>query len=259
MTDHFLATTLISAGSPLAPSGADVYAMIVHASPLVKFVMAVLLAFSIISWAIILTKYLQVRRARRSSQEFLNMFWGSRSLSAAYNDVLRFGSCPVADIFRVGYQELTRLRAPSKERPGGEEETGGDVVPIQMQGVENVNRALRRAMSVQSTRLSRHLSFLATTGNTTPFIGLFGTVWGIMTSFQHIGLSGSANLAVVAPGISEALVATAAGLAAAIPAVVAYNYFSNQARIIEAEMTNFAADFLNLIERDLIKKANTGR
>jgi biopolymer transport protein TolQ len=114
-------------------------------------------------------------------------------------------------------------------------------------------------MSVESTRLSRHLSFLATTGNTTPFIGLFGTVWGIMTSFQYIGLSGSANLAVVAPGISEALVATAAGLAAAIPAVVFYNYFSNQVHTLEAEMTQFASDFLNLIERDLIKKAGAGR
>jgi len=255
---HLLVTALVGAGASPAPSGADVYAMIVHASPLVKGVMLLLLAFSVISWAIILSKYLQVRRAKRSSREFLSLFWSSRSLSAAYNDVLKFQGCPAAELFRVGFQELTRLRMPQKERGGGEEESG-EVMPHQFQGVENVNRALRRAMSVESTRLSRHLSFLATTGNTTPFIGLFGTVWGIMTSFQYIGLSGSANLAVVAPGISEALVATAAGLAAAIPAVVFYNYFSNQVRTLEAEMTHFASDFLNLIERDLIKKAGAGR
>ncbi|MCK4485839.1 MAG: MotA/TolQ/ExbB proton channel family protein, partial [Desulfobacterales bacterium] len=98
------------------------------------------------------------------------------------------------------------------------------------------------------------LSFLATTGNTTPFIGLFGTVWGIMNAFRGIGLRGSASLAVVAPGISEALIATAAGLAAAIPAVVAYNYFTNKVRVLESEMHIFSADFLNLIERDLITR-----
>jgi biopolymer transport protein TolQ len=123
-----------------------------------------------------------------------------------------------------------------------------------MVGVDNVKRALRRAVNMELTGLGKALPFLATTGNTTPFIGLFGTVWGIMNAFSGIGLKGSANLAVVAPGISEALIATAAGLSAAIPAVVAYNYFTNKVRVLESEMHNFSADFLNLIERDLIRR-----
>jgi len=117
----------------------------------------------------------------------------------------------------------------------------------------NVNRALRRATNTEMTRLTQMVPFLATTGNTTPFIGLFGTVWGIMNSFSGIGQRGSASLAVVAPGISEALVATAAGLAAAIPAVIAFNFFMNKIRIVESEMQSFSADFLNIIERDILR------
>jgi len=119
---------------------------------------------------------------------------------------------------------------------------------------DNVKRALRRAVNMELTGLGKALPFLATTGNTTPFIGLFGTVWGIMNAFRGIGLKGSASLAVVAPGISEALIATAAGLAAAIPAVVAFNYFNNKVHILESEMQNFSADFLNLVERDLMRR-----
>jgi biopolymer transport protein TolQ len=123
-----------------------------------------------------------------------------------------------------------------------------------MVSIENIKRALMRAVTMDVTGLTKALPFLATTGNTTPFIGLFGTVWGIMNAFRGIGLSGSASLAVVAPGISEALVATAAGLAAAIPAVVAYNHFSNRVRVLESEMQNFSSDFLNIIERDLMQR-----
>jgi biopolymer transport protein TolQ len=120
-------------------------------------------------------------------------------------------------------------------------------------GTDNVKRALRRAINTEMTRITQMVPFLATTGNTTPFIGLFGTVWGIMNSFIGIGQRGSANLAVVAPGISEALVATAAGLAAAIPAVIAFNFFMNKIRIIETELISFSADFLNIIERDILR------
>jgi biopolymer transport protein TolQ len=119
--------------------------------------------------------------------------------------------------------------------------------------MENIKRALRRAINTEVTRLTHMVPFLATTGNTTPFIGLFGTVWGIMNSFQGIGQRGSASLAVVAPGISEALVATAAGLAAAIPAVIAYNYFTQRIRVVESELQSFSADLLNIIERDIIQ------
>ena len=120
-------------------------------------------------------------------------------------------------------------------------------------GTDNVKRALRRAINTEMTRMTQMVPFLATTGNTTPFIGLFGTVWGIMTSFHSIGQKGSASLAVVAPGISEALVTTAAGLVAAIPAVIAFNYFMSKIRIVETEMQSFSADFLNIIERDIMR------
>ncbi|MBF0530989.1 MAG: MotA/TolQ/ExbB proton channel family protein, partial [Deltaproteobacteria bacterium] len=176
------------------------------------------------------------------SHYFLELFWKSRNLATVYNESAGFDSSPVAQIFRVGYQELGRVRKAK--------------VDFRL-GMENVQRALRRTAAAEGTRLSRTLSFLATTGNAAPLIGLFGTVWGIMGSFHNIGLSGSANLASVAPGISEALVATAAGLAAAIPAVVAFNYFSSRVRVLEAEMTNFVADFLNILERDMMRKTAT--
>ena len=125
-------------------------------------------------------------------------------------------------------------------------------------GMDNIKRSLRRAINTETTRMSQMVPFLATTGNTTPFIGLFGTVWGIMNSFHGIGLRGSASLAVVAPGISEALVATAAGLAVAIPAVIAFNYFMQKIRILESELHSFSADFLNIIERDILRMERSG-
>ena len=121
-------------------------------------------------------------------------------------------------------------------------------------GSDNVKRSLRRSTTTETTKLMQMVPFLATTGNTTPFIGLFGTVWGIMNSFHGIGLRGSASLAVVAPGISEALVATAAGLAVAIPAVIAFNFFMHKIRVVEAEMQSFSSDFLNIVERDLFRE-----
>ena len=120
-------------------------------------------------------------------------------------------------------------------------------------GTDNVKRALRRAINTEMTKMTQMVPFLATTGNTAPFIGLFGTVWGIMNSFHGIGLKGSASLAVVAPGISEALLATAVGLAVAIPAVIAFNYFTQKIRVIESELQSFAADFLNIVERDILR------
>jgi biopolymer transport protein TolQ len=125
---------------------------------------------------------------------------------------------------------------------------------MQLAGMDNLKRTLRKAEDKEVIRLSRSLAFLATTGSATPFIGLFGTVWGIMTAFQEIGIRGSASLAVVAPGISEALVATAAGLAVAIPAVVFYNYYNNELSNMETDMQSFSADFLNLVERDLLSR-----
>ncbi|MES0349156.1 MAG: protein TolQ [Desulfobacteria bacterium] len=234
-------------------TSSEIIQMILYAGPMVRFVLLLLLFFSVVSWAIIFAKHFSIRKARKESARFLDLFWNSRDLSEAFASSTRLKSSPLAKVFCVAYVELKKVNR-SQSSSTGDEVTGQASLSQKMVGVDNVKRALRRAVNMELTGLGKALPFLATTGNTTPFIGLFGTVWGIMNAFTGIGLKGSANLAVVAPGISEALIATAAGLAAAIPAVVAYNYFTNKVRILESEMHNFSADFLNLIERDLIRR-----
>lgn len=237
---------------PIATSH-DIIQMILYAGPMVRFVLLLLLVFSIVSWTIIFAKYRSIRRARKESAHFLDLFWNSRDLSEAFAASKDFGFSPLARVFRMAYVELKNVnRSQSSSR--GEEVTEQVSLSQRMVAVDNIKRTLRRAVNMELTGLGKALPFLATTGNTTPFIGLFGTVWGIMNAFRGIGLRGSANLAVVAPGISEALIATAAGLAAAIPAVVAYNYFTSKVRIMESEMHNFSADFLNLVERDVMRR-----
>jgi len=237
-------------------SSSDIVQMILNAGPMVRFVLLLLLFFSITSWAIIFYKYRFIRKARKESAYFLDLFWNRQSLSKAFTASKQLQYSPLARVFRIAYLELKKVN--TSQSSSGEGERGRGTTSSQdVAAVDNLKRALRRAANVELTGLNRALSFLATTGNTTPFIGLFGTVWGIMNAFRGIGLRGSASLAVVAPGISEALIATAAGLAAAIPAVVAYNYFNSKVRVLESEMHNFSADFLNLVERELIiRKGN---
>jgi len=215
-------------------------------------VLAILLFFSVFSWAIIFIKFRHIRRAYRESAHFIDYFWKSGDLSDAYTKCRQFQHSPIARVFRTGYLELRKV----VQRNGSQDESGSDggdaSLHTRFSGSENIQRALRRSITTELTRLNQMVPFLATTGNATPFIGLFGTVWGIMNSFHGIGLRGSASLAVVAPGISEALVATAAGLAAAIPAVIAFNYFTQKIRVIETELQSFSADFLNIIERDIL-------
>lgn len=224
----------------------DLIHMISNSGPVVNAVLFLLLGFSIACWTIIIVKYRYIRRAFRESALFTDFFWKSRDLAEAYARAKQLQGSPITQVFRVGYIELKKV-----SQSGGMTRTSGPegVMPA---GLDNVKRALRRAINTELTRMTQMIPFLATTGNTAPFIGLFGTVWGIMNSFHGIGLRGSATLAVVAPGISEALVATAAGLAAAIPAVIAYNYFNQKIKIIETELIGFSADFLNIIERDLM-------
>jgi biopolymer transport protein TolQ len=235
----------------------EVLSMIWNAGAVVKVVLFFLLAFSVFSWAIIFMKFRVIYRARKETNLFQEIFWQSKSLAVAYNESKRLQHSPVAEVFRVGYQELGRLYKMHQDAEEGARKETTDLTSANLVHFENIPRALRAAMNSQVTRLGYALTFLATTGNTAPFIGLFGTVWGIMDSFHSIGLRGGASLAVVAPGISEALIATAAGLAAAIPSVIAYNYFSNQVRVLESEMNNFSSDFLNIIERDLLKKSGS--
>ena len=234
----------------------DLIHMIGNASLIVQLVLLLLLFFSVTSWAIILIKYRYIKKAFKQSAEFTEFFWKSRDLSNAFSRAKQLHGSPVARIFRIGYVELKKTSQSGGDAPqvqSSEEKEDSPSVGTRFSGMGNVNRALRRAINTEMTRLTQMVPFLATTGNTTPFIGLFGTVWGIMNSFSGIGQRGSASLAVVAPGISEALVATAAGLAAAIPAVIAFNFFMNKIRIVETEMQSFSADFLNIIERDILR------
>jgi len=223
--------------------------MIIDAGPMVKFVMLLLLVFSLVSWTIIIMKHLSYKKARKETAFFLDTFWKSKNLADAYKTAKELPNCPEASIFILGFSELQKLGRSRGAKQGTE-----DTLEMQLASMDNLKRSLRKAESKQMARLGRYLSFLATTGSATPFIGLFGTVWGIMTSFQDIGRRGSASLAVVAPGISEALVATAAGLAVAIPAVIFYNYYSNKLADLENDMQGFSADFLNLVERDLLSR-----
>jgi biopolymer transport protein TolQ len=240
----------------------DLIHMISNACLMVQFVLLALLFFSITSWTIIIIKYRYIKRAFKESAYFTNFFWKSRDLSDAFAKAKHLHGSPVARIFRVGYSELKKLSqsgvsVTSQSQQSSEAEISS--LNAKFAGIDNLKRALRRAINTETTRMTHLVPFLATTGNTTPFIGLFGTVWGIMNSFHGIGLKGSASLAVVAPGISEALIATAAGLAVAIPAVIAFNYFVQKIRIIETELQSFSADFLNIIERDILSKKESSK
>ncbi|PIE61035.1 MAG: protein TolQ [Desulfobacterales bacterium] len=217
------------------------------AGPVVKVVMLLLLFFSIISWAIVFIKFQYIRKAYRESADFTEMFWQCRSLTDAFSKAKALQNSPVARVFMTAYMELAQL-----DNTEGQTLKTTEISYFQAMG--SVKRTLRRSIHVELRRLTQLVPFLATAGNTAPFIGLFGTVWGIMGTFQGIGRSGSASLAVVAPGISEALVATAAGLAVAIPAVIAYNYFTTRIRVLDSELQSFSSDLLNIIDRDMQKK-----
>jgi biopolymer transport protein TolQ len=215
---------------------------IMSSGPVALFVLMLLLAFSVVSWAIIIIKYVSLRRAERASVEFTDVFWKLRRFDEVFDASRRFGKSPLAKVFRKGYQELAQIKKDEKQKDSSEMAAGG---------IENVEHALRRAYLAEMTDLERLIPFLATVGSTSPFIGLFGTVVGIMNSFHEIGTKGSASLATVAPGIAEALIATAAGLLAAIPAVIAYNYFSVRVRVLSTEMDSFSSDFLNIVRRHI--------
>lgn len=221
--------------------------MLTNAGPVVKFIMLLLLFFSIISWSIIFIKFRYVRKAFKDSADFTEVFWQCRTLADAFSKAKALRSSPLARIFIAAYMEAARTE--NKENLASKKNSESA-----FKTMGSVKRSINRAINVENRRLTQLVSFLATAGNTAPFIGLFGTVWGIMSTFQGIGLSGSASLAVVAPGISEALVATAAGLSVAIPSVIAYNYFNDRIRVLNSELQSFSSDLLNIIERDILKK-----
>ena len=237
-------------------SGLNFITMFGSAGFIVKFVLLLLLFFSIVSWAIIITKYRYLKKALNESVLFTEFFWKNKNFSDAFTKSKQFHGSPVSRIFRGAFLELKKLNRANVagvDHNSHKTDKETDTFNANINGIDTIKRALRHAINTETTKMAHLVPFLATTGNTTPFIGLFGTVWGIMNSFHDIGAEGSANLAVVAPGISEALVATAAGLAAAIPAVIAFNYFTQKIRVIESELQNFSADLLNIIERDILR------
>lgn len=219
-----------------------------QAGIVVKLVMLLLLSFSGLSWFIVYQKFILFRDLKLESAQYLEFFWNSKNLADAYREA-KESPCPEAAIFQTGYAELQKLEQ-AQQTDANKDKTLQD----RLAGLDNLKRVLAKTSATQSAALESNLSFLATTGSATPFIGLFGTVWGIMVSFNEIGAHGSASLAVVAPGISEALVATAGGLGVAIPAVIFFNYFSNKLAVVENEMDNFSTDFLNLVERDRLTR-----
>ena len=217
--------------------------MILGAGIVVKLVLIVLLVFSVLSWAIIIYKYRILKKMEKESGAFLEFFWHKKQFATIFAAAANYRFTPLARLFAAGYNELPQARTQKKEN-----------IQFSIGETDGIQRALKKAMSNEISRMEKAVSFLATTGNTAPFIGLFGTVWGIMNSFSGIGMKGSASLAVVAPGISEALIATAIGLTAAIPAVVAYNHFVTRINRMAIEMENFAGDFLNIVERELARE-----
>lgn len=232
-----------------SPQHADgIVDMVTHSGLVVQGVLYLLLTFSIISWGIIFYKFLRIYQARRESERFTSVFWETKNFSSIHTAALEMKESPIAQVFRAGYQELMRITRARKQTTPDE----GEPASIDEGGIENIERAMRRAIRLQITRLERGSTFLATTASTAPFVGLFGTVWGIMDAFRGLGVTKTSSIQAVAPGIAEALIATAVGLSAAIPAVMAYNYFSRQVRVLASDMENFVAEFLNIAERHFL-------
>lgn len=220
----------------------DVLSLVTSSGPVVQGVLYLLVLLSIGTWAIVFYKYREVRDARRQSAEFVRVFWETKNLTTIYETVDELARSPVANVFRDGYREVVRLNRDRQD----------DAAPAAVR-VDSVDRAMKRAINAQVTDLERNLTFLASTASAAPFIGLFGTVWGIMNAFLGLSTSQTSSIQAVAPGIAEALIATATGLAAAIPAVIAYNYFAREIRVLAADMHNFASEFLNIVERHFLR------
>ncbi len=215
--------------------------------PVVLAVLLMLLAMSAACWGIIYYKWRFLRRAQRQSVEFLETFWGSKRLDAIFSSSEKLTHSPISQVFRAGYVELSKLKKTQAE---GVE--GAGISDVLGGGIENVQRSLRRTSLAELTTMESLVPFLATTGSAAPFIGLFGTVVGIMKAFVEIR-PGTATLEATGPGISHALVATAVGLMAAIPAVMAYNYFVRRIKVLANEMETFSSDFLNIVKRHFLK------
>jgi biopolymer transport protein TolQ len=227
--------------------GLSVTELLFGTDPVVQGVLWILVAFSVVSWGIILYKFVQISRARRQSERFIAIFWESKNLAAIHTASVGLQHSPVAQVFRAGYQELLQLTRAKRQAVGAESGFSTD-----LGGVENVTRSMKRQTNIELAKLNQGIPFLATTGSTSPFIGLFGTVWGIMRAFLGLSAAHTSNIQAVAPGIAEALITTAVGLVAAIPAQMFYNFLTTRVHVLETEMDNFISEFLNIAERHFL-------
>jgi biopolymer transport protein TolQ len=223
---------------------------VVNAGPMVQALLLLMIGLSVISWAIIFMKYRQYGTFREANDLFSEKFWKATSLESVYEKVGDFPDSNIARVFKAAFMELQRI-ADSALGSGKNAAAAG--TSNRLSGIDNLERTLRKSIESEIAVAESRLGFLATTGSTAPFVGLLGTVVGIMTSFSHIAASGSASLAVVAPGISEALFSTAVGLFAALPAVAAYNYYVSKVRRLEMDLNSFGSDFLNIAKRNFFK------
>lgn len=228
-----------------------------QAGPIGWSVLLFLLLLSILSWAVMGIKWRGFRRLKKADTAFAAKFRSCRTLAQAQQAAKQVARCPNSEVFLAGYRELTRQSSSQGSLLDPAERTQqGQSSGIQIAAFE---RALYRTQKLEMLRLRRWMPVLATAGSVSPFIGLFGTVWGIMRAFQNIGMQANASLAVVAPGIAEALVATAAGLAVAIPAVIGYNFFGARLRDFADEMDSFALELTNLVETVTAPDSGTSR
>jgi biopolymer transport protein TolQ len=244
------------AGAPTVPAvEGDIVSLVQRGSLISQIILLILALFSAISWGVVFYKLWQYQRAQRQSANFLEIFRRSSKFSEVQAVCRTLAESPLVGIFQAGYAELTaQLKSANNPsaNPAGEGRPVGSPSRPTLKSFDALDRALLRASGVEMQRLEKKVTFLATTASISPFIGLFGTVWGIMTSFQQIAGAGSTSLAVVAPGIAEALIATAAGLFAAIPAVYFYNHFTHQVKTFAQAMEDFSLEFLTIAERNFM-------
>jgi biopolymer transport protein TolQ len=249
-----LALQVQDATPPEGGLGGNLLRLVFQSSPIAQFVLLILVVFSVASWGVILFKLWSFRRAERQSAAFLDVFRKSSKFSEVHAVCKSLSDSPLVGIFQSGYAELNTQLRQGGAAAGGAHPTGTGAVPVRPtpRSLAALDRALLRASAVEITKLERRVPFLATTASITPFIGLFGTVWGIINAFEGIGQTKSTSLAVVAPGIAEALVATAAGLFAAIPAVYFYNLLAQRVKVLATQMDDLSLEFLNIAERNFM-------
>ncbi len=241
-----LALQVSGAVPPEGGVGGGLLRLVLRSSPVAQFVLLILALFSVVSWGVTLYKLWTFHRAGRQSAAFLDVFRKSNRFSEVQAVCKSLGDSTLVGIFQAGYAELnTQLR-----QAGGGGAADATTAHPTLRSVQALDRALLRASAFEVGKLEDRVPFLATTASITPFIGLFGTVWGIINAFDSIGQTASTSLAVVAPGIAEALIATAAGLFAAIPAVYFYNRLAQQVKVFATEMDDFSLEFLNIAERN---------